>query len=257
MTRRSQWLTHPYFVFFLVFFLSEIAALRFSPDFTSPVSLILQFGVLLGVPLAACRIIRLPAGLALRLTPARGRDLGLSVGMGVLLSALLDQITTWQKHLDLFDTATVESRMVQLIQADSVQQWLWLLAFMVVAPAICEEALFRGYLLTRLLEPNGRWRAVLVTSAMFGIFHRSLALLMPATVGGVFLSLTIVRSRSLYNSIATHATINLMGVLSANFPKLQPQLSAVSSLAVLFLAGAASVWMMGFYGRDNLTGESS
>jgi len=84
--------------------------------------------------------------------------------------------------------------------------------------AAYEEIFYRGYLI-RALTPDlgGRsWAAVLLSSALFGLMHianywvRGLAmsLLVPATLAGVLLGFTYVRTRNLWLCIGLHSLLN-------------------------------------------------
>ena len=49
---------------------------------------------------------------------------------------------------------------------------LYQFAYMMLAVALVEEILFRGYLLKKLFDISGsKWLAILVSSALFGLFH--------------------------------------------------------------------------------------
>ena len=113
---------------------------------------------------------------------------------------------------------------------------------MAIIPAVCEEALFRGYLLDRLSIPDQHWRAIMVSSVLFGLFHQGLHLLVPAVVAGVLFAFVAARTESLVNSIASHFIVNAWALLAANsgFQK-RPDHSAVLlpiCFVVIFLLGS-------------------
>lgn len=95
-----------------------------------------------------------------------------------------------------------------------------ILAFVSVALAgVIEELAFRGVLLSILL-PKGLWRAVIVTSALFGLMHLSnLALGSPwysvllqvtfATMAGTGYAAMRIRTGSLWPPIILHAAFDL------------------------------------------------
>ncbi|MFO0572837.1 MAG: CPBP family intramembrane glutamic endopeptidase [Polyangia bacterium] len=95
-----------------------------------------------------------------------------------------------------------------------------------LVPAVCEEVLFRGAILTglrgyaRAAEPGepGRGRrsralAVLLCALLFGAFHRSMAKLLPTSALGLGFGVAAVYSGSLWPAIAMHAVNNALVVL--------------------------------------------
>lgn len=81
--------------------------------------------------------------------------------------------------------------------------------------ALWEELAFRGYLFSTLEEMGGRWLAVGVTSALFGIAHLQNpgATLLPVALvalAGVFLSLVMLATRSLAAAWMAHLAFNWM-----------------------------------------------
>jgi sodium transport system permease protein len=95
-----------------------------------------------------------------------------------------------------------------------------------LAPALCEEALFRGLLLPALL-PRGRAVAIGVTALTFASFHFSIYRFLPTALLGVVLGLVRVASGSLWPAIAFHAVNNVLVIamvrLGRDAPPLPPR----------------------------------
>lgn len=86
----------------------------------------------------------------------------------------------------------------------------WSAVVLVVAcPAICEELLFRGFLLTRLIPLLGRRDAWLLQGTLFAIIHLSPAMLPSHFVAGLVLGHLRLRTGSLLPGMAVHAAWNL------------------------------------------------
>lgn len=88
----------------------------------------------------------------------------------------------------------------------------WLLA------AVCEEAAFRGYLLTRLTDVLGRGRlrvavAVLGSSVLFGMLHTEQGPVgvVVATLGGVVFSVLRYRCRTVWAPVLAHGFDDTLG----------------------------------------------
>lgn len=87
-----------------------------------------------------------------------------------------------------------------------------------VLAAFCEEAAFRGYLLTRLTDVLGRGRlhvavAVLGSSVLFGLLHTEQGLVgvVVAALGGVVFSLLRYRCRTLWAPVLAHGFDDTLG----------------------------------------------
>jgi membrane protease YdiL (CAAX protease family) len=140
------------------------------------------------------------------------------VGFFYLLSAFIAPI------IERFFPVPPEERahLMELLRPASGLRPLWqdLLCFAAV-PALCEELLFRGALLTTLgarpwRERTSRiatLRAVLLAGILFGVFHVSLSKILPTALLGLGFGLAAVIGSSLWSAIAMHFANNAMVVL--------------------------------------------
>lgn len=98
-----------------------------------------------------------------------------------------------------------------------------LLIFLVaVQPAICEEALFRGFIQTGL-RTSGRWPAVLVTALLFAVIHGSVYRLLPTFVLGAITGYAVWKSSSLFAGVIIHGLNNAIAV---GIARTRPDISA-------------------------------
>ena len=81
-----------------------------------------------------------------------------------------------------------------------------------VAP-FAEELLFRG-LGYSLLEPFGRWTAILTVGIAFGLYHGLVEALPELALFGCALAWLRSRTGSVYPGMLAHATFNTIGLLS-------------------------------------------
>lgn len=81
-----------------------------------------------------------------------------------------------------------------------------------VAP-FAEELLFRG-LGYSLIEPFGRWTAILTVGLAFGLYHGLLEALPELALFGCALAWLRSRTDSVYPGMLAHATFNTIGLLS-------------------------------------------
>ena len=84
-----------------------------------------------------------------------------------------------------------------------------------LTPAICEEAIFRGFLFTGLRTRLGAASLVFVTALIFGLFHLSLARIVGTTLLGVALGWLVLRGGSLWPAVLAHALNNTVAISGA------------------------------------------
>jgi membrane protease YdiL (CAAX protease family) len=82
-----------------------------------------------------------------------------------------------------------------------------------ITAGVCEEVLYRGYLIWYLATGLGRWPAVLVAGVVFGIahFYQGKAGVLKTGVIGVLTGVLYAGTGSLLWSMLTHAAIDLQG----------------------------------------------
>ncbi len=85
--------------------------------------------------------------------------------------------------------------------------WRPLLAF-AVAPAVCEELAFRGFILSGMQRSGRRWLPIIMSSVAFGIVHLISQQVFNAMLLGLVLGLIAVRGRSLWPCIIFHFLFN-------------------------------------------------
>ena len=87
-----------------------------------------------------------------------------------------------------------------------------------ILPAICEEVLFRGYLLSSFTKKTRPWAAIVLSAILFGVFHMNLYQGCYAFLLGLILAFTIYRSGSIVCSCLIHFVCNSLAVLLTYFP---------------------------------------
>ena len=82
------------------------------------------------------------------------------------------------------------------------------LLFISLAPGFSEEILFRGYAQRRLIDRWGPFVAILLTSAIFAVFHITPHAVTFAFPVGIWLGVMAWRTNSVWPGIICHAAIN-------------------------------------------------
>lgn len=120
--------------------------------------------------------------------------LGQSIGIGTIGEEQVEMLSSFRQRL----------------QSLPLWQVLFVLA---ITPAICEEVLFRGFVLSSFHRSSTIW-AVVVTSVLFGLMHvltsnvLAIERFFPATFMGLILGLIAVKTGSLWPGMVVHALHN-------------------------------------------------
>ena len=132
----------------------------------------------------------------------------LAVG-AVLPLALHPLCHTLVQSLDWFfgPLPTAAAEAMGAMQNEAVPFWLALLAF-AVAPGICEELAFRGFILSGFLRSGRTWLAIALSSLCFGVMHMIPQQVFNATLVGLAIGLLAVRSGSLWPGVLFHILFN-------------------------------------------------
>jgi len=203
----------------VVFFSVFIPTLLLTPAPGSPAaalqSVSLQFLFVGLIPLVFAHLLNLDKRAAFRLRPVTAKNLLWCLLLAFSVLFLLDEIAFWQEQLTGV-RASLAPETQNLLRADSALQFGWIFFALVLTPAICEEILFRGFIFGRFLETGQAGQSLMMTSLLFGLFHRNLPALLPTTLAGVMLGFGVWRTGSLYCSIFIHAVVNTWAIVVVN-----------------------------------------
>ena len=127
---------------------------------------------------------------------------------------------------------------------------VWFVA--AVLPAICEELLFRGYILSAFRERYPEWGAILGVGVFFGIYHASV-MRFPSTalLGCAFAYLTC-RTGSIIPGMLIHCLNNSIAVATLFFPDLVsrylPFMDDGMSVSTMLMTAGAGLILIGIGG---------
>ena len=142
-------------------------------------------------------------------------------------------------QLKIFPESDLLEEMFSKINAMGPLGRLAAVLFIGVAPGICEEVLFRGYVQTGLSRRWGPWRGALVTAVLFGAMHLNFLQGAFATLLGLYLGLLTERTGSVIPAMLLHgmnnvlATIMAIGNWEPSFG--QPQIVLGAAFAVMVI----------------------
>jgi sodium transport system permease protein len=118
--------------------------------------------------------------------------------------------------------------------------WFVLLAFS-LAPAVCEEVAFRGFILSGFNRNNRVWLAIGLSAAAFGLMHMIPQQVFNAALLGLVLGLLAVRSNSLLPGILFHLTYNALSIGNGRIAKEAPETFERGPLSWLFEVSGENV----------------
>jgi len=223
--------------------------------------------ILLGEPGLVLAQLLFLAGPPVAFVVWRGYDLGRTfalrwpvrrhlMGGVVLLAAgtLIAWFLAWLQSLVIPVPEEFLEAMTEMLTADSPQRFVWLLFMVAVIPAVAEEVLFRGALLSGMRRGLPVVGAVVVTGLIFGIFHLAPQTgfrILPTAWLGMVLAWVVVCSGSLPLAMLLHFLNNaailvmvahpLTRELARGTEQAPPLLLLPLALGMLLLG----LWMLG------------
>lgn len=204
--------------------------------------LMTQWAVLLGATLVFLRTQNVDFRKALGLCRPSGGSLLAAVLMGasawLLVSGLVE--LTLGRIFPVHEIAD-DMRRTLMSSPRALGFDLFLIA---VSPAVCEELLFRGAILSGLRRGLGPWGAAIACGLLFGLFHLHFVKILPTALLGVMLSWLVLASGSIVPAMVFHFLNNAAAVLLTRFG-LDEALGLSSRTGRLALAIAAVAFLIG------------
>ena len=115
---------------------------------------------------------------------------------------------------------------------------------MCLVPAICEEFLFRGAILTNCL-PFGRSNAILISALLFSLMHQNAEQILYAFAAGIFLVVVYERTGSIWACFFLHLMNNFastfQSVLAINLGGAMQDVVYMAIEAAMFAVGAICI----------------
>lgn len=99
------------------------------------------------------------------------------------------------------------------LKAESFLEGLIIIAVVAISPAICEEALFRGFI-QRSFEFKFRvWGSIIITSVFFAVFHLNPYATLSLIILSVYLGYAVYKTDSILTGVVIHFINNFSAVL--------------------------------------------
>ena len=122
------------------------------------------------------------------------------------------------------------------------------MAVLIVAllPAICEEAIHRGAILSNFRGIKHDWVIVLIMGLFFGINHMSVLRFLTTMTLGLFLSYVVVKKNNIILSMLMHFTNNMISVCISYLAGAGNSAAATTSAAVDYTKVIGTYMVLGF-----------
>lgn len=135
------------------------------------------------------------------------------IAAALLAVALHPVVTSLQEVVNYLYPVSeeVKQALAKLLQG-SPRLWQLILA-MAVAPAICEELAFRGFILSGFRHLGHRGRAIIWSAVFFGLTHAILQQSLIACLVGVVIGLLAVQTGSILPGMVYHVVHNTLAFL--------------------------------------------
>jgi membrane protease YdiL (CAAX protease family) len=129
---------------------------------------------------------------------------GVGAALVVPLAELLDR---WS-YVILPPLRELNGGQGALLSTASPWQAVLVVAAVALTPALCEEALFRGWLQGALRRRLRAWPAIVIQAVLFALFHMSPLSIVALAFVGLYLGFLFDRCGTLYASMTAHCLYN-------------------------------------------------
>ena len=127
---------------------------------------------------------------------------GYMVGQDYVLNHLPFMKESLKHVKDIFDT--LESAGLKIVSAHSDFEFAVVVFVICITPAICEEMLFRGFVLSNLNLISRPSVAIFLSGFLFAVYHFQPFNIVPLIVLGCFLGFVVYCSNSIYAGMICH-----------------------------------------------------
>ncbi len=144
----------------------------------------------------------------------------LHIALGTLLVIVVQPIVIYLGYLNSLLPVPELFSDLQITQYQMIENFLktegillFALLNIALVPAICEEVLFRGYVMRAFEKSWGIILSIIISGIIFGMFHIQLGNLLPLASLGIILALMTWLSNSIWPAVVAHFINNGMAVL--------------------------------------------
>lgn len=148
---------------------------------------------------------------------ARAKVSGYLGGALMMIGTVLINFVLAAGLMSLFpeSTSNVETAFANIF-GDNV---LAVFVVVAIAPAVCEEMLFRGVIMHSLKAKYKVSSAIAITAVLFGLYHMSLVKFIPTGLLGLILCIVVWKTGSIYPAMIMHFINNAISIIITYYPE--------------------------------------
>ncbi len=139
------------------------------------------------------------------------------LAIGVPMTATAFVIVLFVQNLMLEFMPSLQSLIEAIEDTVSFESLIMQIIIISILPAICEEMLFRGFLLKSFNVQKSPVIAILATSLLFGVFHMNVLQFITGLCLGSVLGFITYKSKSIYPAMILHFLNNFAAVMISHF----------------------------------------
>ena len=182
----------------------------------------------------------------------------------VLVAGQLNRLVPMPDGLSQLDVA--REQMLERFLLGGELSTVFLFVTVALVPAVFEEILFRGYLMRQVERRFTPARTFAIVGIAFGLYHMTLAQLLPLSMLGAYLCFVVWATGSVWTGTLVHVLNNGLAVVVSSMMRGQPDLDPATvgevggpwyvsaALALVGLAGVVAVTKTMRARRDAQTG---
>ncbi len=194
--------------------------------------------------LLAARWLTVSTKASLRLAPVRLAPVLFCVGAS--FSFILLQYNVAGLIEEFFPMPVwIQEFLLEITRIRNFHEFVRVASGIVIAAAVAEEFIFRGFLQGSLEHRYGRWRGILLTSLLFALLHDPWRFVPIFFIGGL-LGYLVSRGGSVYYGVIAHAITNATSVAGGNLFGIEA--GTEISLPISFVVLMAAVFLLSMIG---------
>jgi membrane protease YdiL (CAAX protease family) len=138
------------------------------------------------------------------------------IGSSVVIEKILPM--QWLDYYNkMMEGVMLSQELMVLNSSNTILEFSQIVLFVSIIPAICEELLFRGYLMQSIRQLNSKSFAVIVSAFLFAAIHFNPIGFLPIFAIGIFLGGLFYATGSIVPCILFHILNNLIVIISSNY----------------------------------------
>lgn len=180
--------------------------------------------------------------------------------LAIAVYIIVIQVSLWQETIMPMPPEMAEEMKGKLGYDGTTRGLIVLLLAVAVSPAVCEEILFRGAVLSGFRNRLSPFMTIMVVSVLFGVMHMDIYRFSLTTVLGIAMTYLVLRSGSIFPGMLFHFLVNGFTILSTTdnipasvlerIPDIEEGTSRIPfsfalTAAVLLIAGVAIIETVG------------